>query len=78
MHQASRDRSGTEAAVSTEGRHVGRLVEEPDSFPFVADLAEVFRIDQELFDSSWPVGCISWQRDRRAALAEDDAEPEQA
>ena len=61
-------RSGTDAAVGPEGRHVRGLVEQPEPLPFVAGLAEVFRVDEQLFDSPGLVGRIVRQGDRRTSL----------
>ena len=50
-----RSRSRPEAAVGAEGGHVRRLVEEPDPLPFVACLAEILGVDEQLLN---PPGLI--------------------
>src|SRR5262245_31664614 len=64
----ARWRSGPEAAVGAEGRHVRGLVEEPETVPFVAGLAEVFGVDEQLLDPLGLEGRIMRQGDRGAAL----------
>src|SRR3981189_1201222 len=68
-------RSGTEAAMGPEGRQVGRLVEKPEPFPIVADLPEVFGVDQQLLNPLGRVGRIVRQRHRGTSLAQGEGGP---
>lgn len=54
------------------GRHVRRLVEKPEPLPFIADLAQVFRINQQLVHPSRLIGRVTRQRDRGAPLAKGE------
>src|SRR5829696_10343578 len=64
-------RSGTEAAVGPPGRHVRRLVEEPEALPLVADHPEVLGVDEQLLGPSGAVGRVVRQGDRGTALAQN-------
>jgi len=60
--------SRSNAAMGSERSHVRGLVQEPGTFPLVAGLSEILRIDQELFNPPWLVRCIMRQGDRCASL----------
>ena len=55
---------GPDAAVGAVGRQVRGLIEQPESLPIVARLAEVFRVDEQFLDSPGPVRRIVRQGDR--------------
>ena len=58
--------------MGPERGQVRGLVEEPESFPVVAGLAEVFRVDEQLFDSLGLIGRIVRQGDRCTSLAQGE------
>src|SRR5208337_4515463 len=61
-------RSGPKGTIGAEWRQVGRRIKQPESLPIVAGLPEVFRVDEQFFNSPGLVGRIVRQRDRRTAL----------
>src|SRR5208337_4267053 len=61
-------RSGPKGAIGAKWRQVGRRIEKPESLPIVASLPEVFRVDEQFFNSPGLVGRIVRQGDGRTAL----------
>lgn len=51
-----------DAAVDANRRHVTRLVQEPEAFPFVDNLAEIFGCEQQLFHTVLRPRRIDWQK----------------
>jgi hypothetical protein len=63
--------------MGPERCHVGWLVEEPEPLPFIAGLAEVFGVDEELIDALGLIGRIVRQGDGGAALAQGERRPQE-